>query len=90
MGVVQWYSPVLKRKLAGHVADCVVTPKTEEELAKVLSFAAINKIAVIPSGGGTGNYGQIIPLEKGILIDTSELNERKSTMESDVSGWELN
>ncbi|MFC0469882.1 FAD-binding oxidoreductase [Halalkalibacter kiskunsagensis] len=70
-----WYSPILKRQLESHFGDCVAAPRTEQELMNVLSFAAKRKIPVVPRGGGTGNYGQIVPLYGGIVLDTSKLNQ---------------
>lgn len=72
-----WYSPVLKKQLDGYAGDCVAIPRDEEELAAILSFAVRHRIPVVPKGGGTGNYGQIIPLHGGIVLDTTKLNTVK-------------
>ncbi|WP_332695309.1 FAD-binding oxidoreductase [Halalkalibacter lacteus] len=70
-----WYSPILKKQLENRYGDCVIAPRNENELIAVLSFAAKKKISLISRGGGTGNYGQIIPLDGGIVLDTSKLNQ---------------
>ncbi|MFC0559374.1 FAD-binding oxidoreductase [Halalkalibacter alkalisediminis] len=70
-----WYSPVLRAKLAHYSGDCVLAPKSEEELINIITFAAKRKIPIVTRGGGTGNYGQIIPLRGGIVLDTRELNK---------------
>ena len=68
-----WYSPVLKRRLDRVTADAVVTPRSEEEVARVLAAAFRHGVPVTARGGGTGNYGQAMPLEGGIVLDLSEL-----------------
>ncbi|WP_046174206.1 FAD-binding oxidoreductase [Domibacillus indicus] len=72
-----WYSPVLKKQLDGYAGDCVAVPRNEEELSDILSFAVQHRLPVVPKGGGTGNYGQIIPLNGGIVLDTTKLDKVK-------------
>ncbi|PYZ94753.1 FAD-linked oxidase [Salipaludibacillus keqinensis] len=69
-----WYSPVLDAELKNKVADGVCKPSTEEEVAQILSFAYERRIPITTRGAGTGNYGQAVPLEGGILLDLSQLN----------------
>ncbi len=69
-----WYSPVLKRELDSVVADVVVSPKSESEVRTVLSAAHALNIPVTPRGGGTGNYGQAMPLAGGVLLNLTEMN----------------
>ncbi|MEI7024283.1 FAD-binding oxidoreductase [Paenibacillus sp. y28] len=69
-----WYSPVLDSKLKGKVADGVVVVKSEQDVEAVLAYAYRNSIPVTVRGAGTGNYGQAVPLEGGILLDLSKLD----------------
>lgn len=69
-----WYSPVLTDMLDDKIADYIVKPSNEEEIKSILSLAVQNKIPVTIRGAGTGNYGQIIPMNGGILIDTTRMN----------------
>ncbi len=64
-----WYSPVLKRRMDHLVADFVVAPRDEHEIAEVLAACHAADCPVSVRGAGTGNYGQIIPLEGGCLLD---------------------
>ncbi|HVL74000.1 MAG TPA: FAD-binding oxidoreductase [Beijerinckiaceae bacterium] len=64
-----WYSPVLKRQLEQVTADIVASPRTEEEVIRVLAAAFELGIPVTPRGTGTGNYGQAMPLSGGIVLD---------------------
>lgn len=70
-----WYSPVLERQLKEKIADGIVIPKDEREVSAVLSFAYRHRIPVTVRGAGTGNYGQAVPLEGGIVMDMSQLDE---------------
>jgi FAD/FMN-containing dehydrogenase len=64
-----WYSPVLNRQLAGKAADVIVAPRDEGELIRVAAACARRRIPLTPRGAGTGNYGQAVPLEGGVLLD---------------------
>lgn len=68
-----WYSPVLKRRLDSVTADAVVTPRSEAEVIAVLKAAFAHGVPVTARGGGTGNYGQAMPLRGGIVLDLSEM-----------------
>ena len=70
-----WYSPVLKRQLEHVTADIVVSPKTEDEVRRVLAACFRLDIPVTPRGTGTGNYGQAMPLSGGVLLSLAELSE---------------
>ncbi|MBB6732030.1 FAD-binding oxidoreductase [Cohnella zeiphila] len=69
-----WYSPVLDRKLKHKKADAVFAPQNEGEVEAALAFAYRHRIPVTVRGAGTGNYGQAIPLEGGIVLDLSGLD----------------
>ncbi|QYR21761.1 FAD-binding oxidoreductase [Paenibacillus sp. sptzw28] len=69
-----WYSPVLEPLLRDKRADAIVVPETEDQVALVLAFAYRHGIPVTTRGSGTGNYGQAVPLEGGIVLDLSRLN----------------
>ena len=64
-----WYSPVLKRQLEGLVADLVVQPRDEAELLHVAAQARLHGVPLTTRGGGTGNYGQAVPLQGGAVLD---------------------
>lgn len=69
-----WYSPVLDKLLKDKRADAVLVPETEEEVSAVLAMAYRLKIPVTARGAGTGNYGQAVPLQGGIVLDLSGLD----------------
>jgi len=69
-----WYSPILARKLDGCIADLVVRPRTQEELVQVLKHAYANRVPVTLRGRGSGNYGQAVPLEGGLVVEMTGLD----------------
>ncbi len=69
-----WYSPVLKRQLDAVSGDLVVIPQSEAEVARVLAAAYAHDVPVTVRGGGTGNYGQAMPLSRGVILDLTALN----------------
>ena len=70
-----WYSPVLTAKLQNCMADVVVQPRSQEEIAAVTTAAVRHQIPLTIRGGGTGNYGQSVPLKGGILVDMTSFNK---------------
>jgi FAD/FMN-containing dehydrogenase len=70
-----WFSPVLKRQLAGKTADAVVRPRNEEEIKRLVSLCAKLRIPITIRGSGTGNYGQAVPLQGGVVLDMSGFNQ---------------
>ncbi len=70
-----WYSPVLRPLLAGKTGDVAVLPVSVDEVLAVLRFAGRHEIPVTVRGAGTGNYGQCVPLEGGIVLDLSLIDK---------------
>ncbi|GAE27864.1 FAD/FMN-containing dehydrogenase [Halalkalibacter wakoensis JCM 9140] len=70
-----WYSPVLDAELRDKEADYVVIPDTHEKVKNVLQLAVEEKVPVTLRGAGTGNYGQAIPMNGGLVVDLSKLNQ---------------
>lgn len=70
-----WFSPVLKRQLAGKVADAVVRPRNEDEVKRLVSLCAQLRMPITIRGSGTGNYGQSVPLQGGVVLDMSGYNQ---------------
>jgi FAD/FMN-containing dehydrogenase len=69
-----WYSPVLKKLLDDKQADAIVQPLTTDEILRVLACCYARKIPVTARGAGTGNYGQAIPLDGGIVLELARMD----------------
>jgi len=67
-----WFSPVLAEQLAGKIADTIVKPKSLEEMKALVAKCAELDVPMTVRGGGTGNYGQSVPLAGGIVIDMTK------------------
>ncbi|MEA2930199.1 MAG: hypothetical protein QOG38_2627 [Hyphomicrobiales bacterium] len=68
-----WYSPVLNAQLHGRSADVVVTPRDEADVIRVAAACWKHRIPITPRGAATGNYGQAVPLEGGVLLDLTAM-----------------
>ncbi|MFZ2964604.1 MAG: FAD-binding oxidoreductase [Rhodoglobus sp.] len=64
-------SPVISEQLPLGLADLVAYPATAEEIALAVGAAVRHGVPITPRGKGTGNYGQAIPFEGGLVLDTS-------------------
>jgi FAD/FMN-containing dehydrogenase len=70
-----WYSPVLNAQLKKSFGDLVAQPATKEELAHCIAVAYRHGAPIVIRGGGTGNYGQAVPLHGGLIIETTAMNK---------------
>jgi FAD/FMN-containing dehydrogenase len=68
-----WYSPILYAQLKDLYADVIVTPHSEADVIKVAAACARHRIPLTVRGGGTGNYGQCVPLEGGVVLDMAAM-----------------
>ncbi|HVC80290.1 MAG TPA: FAD-binding oxidoreductase [Chloroflexota bacterium] len=69
-----WFSNVLEEDLGGCRADVVAWPTTAAELADVLAAAHGTRTPVTARGGGTGNYGQCVPVRGGLVVNLTRMN----------------
>jgi FAD/FMN-containing dehydrogenase len=80
-----WYSPILAEQLNGKLGEALVKPTTEVEVVRVAAAAARHRINITVRGGGTGNYGQCVPLEGGVILDITGLNRVINIAPSNVT-----
>ena len=69
-----WYSPILSELLQDKTADLLVVPRDIGELHRIAAACARHRVPLTLRGGGTGNYGQCTPLERGVIVETLALN----------------
>ena len=60
--------------LDGKTGDVIVTPRSQAELIAVAAACARHRINITVRGGGTGNYGQCVPMAGGVILDITQLN----------------
>ena len=70
-----WYSPILSQQLDGRTGQLLVLPETEAEVITIAAAAARHGVPLTIRGGGTGNYGQCVPMEGGAILDITRLNK---------------
>jgi len=73
-----WYSPVLRKQLDGKVGDLVVQPLSTREIQDVLRYCRTEGVPVTARGAGTGNYGQAVPLQGGVVLDLARMDRIES------------
>jgi FAD/FMN-containing dehydrogenase len=93
LGDNSWLSPILSQHIeqmkggsGGHLrVDAVVSPANVTELRDVIALAVRHGVPMTLRGGGTSNFGQTIPLEGGIIVDTLRLNRVLAIAEASVT-----
>jgi FAD/FMN-containing dehydrogenase len=70
-----WYSPVLRKQLDGKVAEVAVQPLNLAEIQGILRYCHAHDLAVTVRGAGTGNYGQAVPLQGGVVLDLARMDK---------------
>ena len=76
------YSPVLLERLRSCRADLVVRPESVAAVMAVAAACARHQVPLTLRGAGTGNYGQCVPLEGGVVMVMTALN-RVRAIEAD-------
>ncbi len=69
------FSPILTAQLQDKRGDLAVFARSEANILMIASLCVKYKIPLTLRGAGTGNYGQCIPLEGGIILDLSQMNQ---------------
>ncbi|MBD1825840.1 FAD-binding oxidoreductase [Cyanobacteria bacterium FACHB-DQ100] len=71
------FSPVLQPQLQDKFGDVVVRPVNEAEVLQVAQACVRYRVPLTVRGAGTGNYGQCIPLEGGVILDLTRMTAVK-------------
>ena len=71
------YSPVLTPLLEHCKADLVVRPRDGAAVERVAASCARHRIPLTLRGSGTGNYGQSVPMQGGVVLVCSAMREVK-------------
>jgi FAD/FMN-containing dehydrogenase len=70
-----WFSPILKETLEDKRADLVAVPRNKADVMRVAAACARDRVPLTVRGGGTGNYGQAVPLQGGVVLDMARLDQ---------------
>ncbi|MEA2948658.1 MAG: hypothetical protein QOI40_3988, partial [Alphaproteobacteria bacterium] len=70
-----WFSPILKQSLDSKRAELIAVPRNKAEVMRVAAACAKRRVPLTVRGGGTGNYGQAVPLAGGVVLDTIRLDQ---------------
>ena len=68
------FSPVLQPKLEGKRGDLVACPNSTKDVLQIAKTCVKHQVPLTVRGAGTGNYGQCIPLQGGVILDTTKMN----------------
>ncbi len=60
--------------VGAHAPAGIVWPRTSDELAATIAWAAREGVAIVPFGAGSGVCGGILPTSRSIVIDLKRLN----------------
>jgi len=69
-----WFSPVLRQALDPCRADLLLMPRDSDEVARIAAACARHRVPLTLRGGGTGNYGQSVPLRGGVVMEMAGLD----------------
>jgi Fe-S oxidoreductase/FAD/FMN-containing dehydrogenase len=62
------------RLLAGaSLADGVAQPETEDQVVRLVRYAAAQAISVVPRGKASSGYGGVVPAQGGLVLDLTRL-----------------
>ena len=67
-----WFSPILKEMLDDKRAEIVAVPRNKSDVVRVAAACARHRVPLTVRGGGTGNYGQAVPLAGGVVLDMAQ------------------
>lgn len=60
---------LVKPLLGKHLADAIVQPQSEEEIVKLVQWAAREKVNLVPRGMASSGYGGVLPVKGGVVVD---------------------
>jgi FAD/FMN-containing dehydrogenase len=71
------FSPILQPLFETKRGDVVLRPAHEAEVLQIARACVKRRIPLTVRGAGTGNYGQAVPLEGGVILDMTRMNAVK-------------
>lgn len=68
-----------------HMPEALVRVRSTEEVSKIMKYAFEHTIPVTVRGSGTGLVGAAVPIEGGILLETTKMNKILSLDENNLT-----
>ena len=65
---------LIKPVMGNTLADAVVQPASETELAALVKWARENAVPLTPRGKATSGYGGVFPVKQGLIVDFYRMN----------------
>jgi FAD/FMN-containing dehydrogenase len=53
---------------------CAVTPQSTDEVCRIVQFANVEKISIVPFGGGSGLMGGALSIRPSVVVDLRGMN----------------
>jgi FAD/FMN-containing dehydrogenase len=72
-----YFSPILQPLFEQKRGDLVLRPANEAEVLQIARVCVQRRIPLTVRGAGTGNYGQAVPLEGGVILEMTRMNAVK-------------
>lgn len=70
-----WFSPILLPQLKDKRGEAAFSPTTVHEIRRIVAACVRHRVPLSVRGGGTGNYGQLTPLEGGVIVSLLRFNK---------------
>ncbi|NJM46551.1 MAG: FAD-binding oxidoreductase [Alkalinema sp. RU_4_3] len=72
-----YFSPILQPLFEPKRGDLVLRPANEAEVLQIAEACVQRRLPLTVRGAGTGNYGQAVPLEGGVILDMTRMSAVK-------------
>ncbi|WP_164214028.1 FAD-binding oxidoreductase, partial [Stenotrophomonas maltophilia] len=69
---------------APHLPDAVCRPLSTEEVSAIVKLCAANRTPIVAYGAGSSLEGALIPLQGGVSIDLTGMNQILSVRPEDL------
>jgi len=66
---------LIKPFLGNTLPAGVVQPVSEEEIARLVQWAAQEKVPLVPRGKSTSGYGGVLPVQGGLVVDFARMSK---------------
>lgn len=70
-----WFSPILVPQLKDKRGEAAFSPTAVDEIRRIVAACVRHRVPISVRGGGTGNYGQLTPLQGGVIISLLRFNK---------------